>query len=163
MKLGRLRAAALLLPIFAAACATTPRSTSIFTPQQVSTLRANNFVETERGWEFSANDKLLFAFDESTLKPDKIPAIRAIAARLNAVEITHATVEGHTDSIGNEHYNNQLSLRRASAVAEAFVSGGFSRAGLKVEGLGARFPVESNATRQSREENRRVVILVSAP
>lgn len=163
MKFAGLNAAAISLSLLAAACATTPRPTPLFTPEQEAVLRANRFVPTERGWEFSANDKLLFAFDDSKLKVDQIPVIQAIAGRLDAVAIMHATIEGHTDATGAAAYNDQLSLRRAGAVAEAFISGGFNRDGIKVEGLGSRYPIESNDTREGREENRRVVILITTP
>lgn len=163
MKSAVMKAAAISLSLLAAACATTPRPAPLFTPQQEAVLRANRFVETDRGWEFSANDKLLFPFDDSKLKADQVPVLQAIAGRLDAVAIMHATVEGHTDATGTAAYNEQLSIRRAGAVAEALISGGFSREGIKVEGLGSRYPVESNDTREGREENRRVVILITTP
>ncbi|RSU92578.1 OmpA family protein [Sphingomonas koreensis] len=121
------------------------------------------FAETDRGWEFSINDRLLFASDESTVLPQQAGSIKRIAGRLLAVDIRHATVEGHADGSGSAEHNQRLSERRAAAVAEVLVGSGFDKTAISTTGLGDRFPIESNATAEGRRENRRVVILITAP
>ena len=134
-----------------------------WTGEQIATLRAAGFVDTPRGWEFGMSDRLLFATDESRIIAAQATIITRIASRLVAVNIHHASVEGHTDTTGSVSHNDALSVRRASAVAEALDLGGFERRNVNVVGLGQRYPVESNATANGRRENRRVVILITAP
>ncbi len=66
-------------------------------------------------------------------------------------------IEGHTDSLASDAYNNSLSLRRANAVAEIARSLGANIQ--EVRGLGERSPITSNATAQGRSQNRRVEII----
>ncbi|ALR22289.1 cell envelope biogenesis protein OmpA [Sphingobium baderi] len=154
----------LLLPLFAlAACQTVqpqPQQAG-FTPQQVATLQQQGFEPAGDDWQFGMADRLLFGTDESTLIPEQQAAISRISRVLVAVDIHGARVEGHTDSTGSASYNEALSARRAQAVADALVVGGMARQAMRVVGMGARVPVESNHLASGRRENRRVVIIVS--
>ncbi|NWK94764.1 cell envelope biogenesis protein OmpA [Sphingobium lactosutens] len=153
-----------LLPaIFAlAACQTVqPVRPAGFTPQQVTTLRQQGFEPAGEDWQFGMADRLLFATDESILIPAQKAAIGRISGALVAVDIHGARVEGHTDSTGSASYNEALSMRRAQAVSDALVSGGMARPAMRVVGMGARVPIESNRSADGRRENRRVVIIVS--
>lgn len=152
----------LILALFLGGCQMS-KNGSRFTQAQLAVLASEGFRETDRGWEFSINDRLLFATDESTVLPEQAEAIRRIAGRLLAVDIRHAAVEGHTDSTGSDAHNQDLSERRAAAVAEVLVAAGFPAEGVSRTGLGKRFPIESNATAEGRAQNRRVVILITAP
>ncbi len=143
-------------------CATS-RSHSLWSAKQIAALRGENFVKTDRGWEFTVDDRLLFPIDESNLDPGQTRIIATIAQRLIAVEIRHAEVEGHTDRTGRTDYNDQLSKRRADAVAALLTTNGFAPENVRATGLGERFPVESNASATGRRENRRVVILITSP
>lgn len=134
-----------------------------WTRAQVAALRANGFAKTARGWEFGMQDRLLFATDESEIRPQQVIVIRDIASKLVAVDIRRAQVEGHTDRTGTARHNDALSVRRAAAVADALARGGIPAANIRVEGLGARYPIDTNATKAGRQENRRVVILIAAP
>ncbi len=136
---------------------------SPWTRAQRAVFMEEGFAETDRGWEFSINDRLLFASDESTVLPQQAGSIKRIAGRLLGVGIRHATVEGHADGSGSAEHNQRLSERRAAAVAEVLVGSGFDKTAISTTGLGDRFPVESNATAEGRRENRRVVILITAP
>lgn len=133
-----------------------------FNRAQRATLTAEGFRQTDRGWEFSANDRLLFATDDSAVHSEQSSAIRRIAGRLSQVGLRRAAVEGHADDTGSAQHNEQLSKRRADAVAAEMVAGGFPAAGLTTIGLGDSFPVESNRTREGRQQNRRVVILITS-
>ena len=109
----------------------------------------------------------LYRFEKGELA--KIETLEKLSELLNVpmptllgVGIVRARVEGYTDSTGTEQYNDQLSQARAQAVADVMIRCGFAAAALTVQGIGERSPVESNETAAGREQNRRVVILVSA-
>jgi OOP family OmpA-OmpF porin len=132
-----------------------------FTPQQVAVLKEQGFEPAGDNWEFGMADRVLFATDESTLIPDQKIVIGRTATILTEVGIHSARVEGHTDVTGTAEYNEALSMRRAQAVADALTEGGMTPSAMRVAGLGARFPIESNRSANGRRENRRVVIIVS--
>jgi len=69
------------------------------------------------------------------------------------------SVEGHTDSIGSDAYNQKLSERRAQAVRDYMVSQGIDAARISVKGWGKTTPIASNKTEAGRAENRRVEII----
>ena len=145
-----------------AGCQTVP-DRGRWTGKQTAALRAEGFIDTPRGWEFGMSDRLLFATDDSSILAAQATIITRIARHLVAVDIRHASVEGHTDTTGSARHNDALSVRRAAAVADALDRGGLERRNIVVVGLGERYPVESNATASGRRENRRVVILITAP
>ncbi len=72
------------------------------------------------------------------------------------------TVIGHTDSIGSKEYNKRLSEKRAESVAEYFVSQGVDKNRISFEGYGEEHPIESNDTKEGRERNRRVEIVIES-
>lgn len=154
----------LLLPALAliAGCQTVqPAPTRGFSPAQQATLQENGFKPSGDNWEFGLADRLLFASDSANLLDDQRVALSHTAAALAKVDIHGARVEGHTDRTGSATYNEALSLKRATAVADALRAGGLDGDRLVVRGLGARYPVMSNITAAGRTENRRVVIIVS--
>jgi outer membrane protein OmpA-like peptidoglycan-associated protein len=65
-------------------------------------------------------------------------------------------ISGHTDSTGNPDKNRELSLARAEAVATYIASKGISRDRLISEGHGADKPIADNATKDGRQQNRRI-------
>ena len=80
---------------------------------------------------------------------------------LLSVGITKFRLDGHTDNYGEDSYNDQLSLRRADAVADLLASVGIPRANIETRGMGKRDPVADNRTSSGRAENRRVAIVVT--
>ncbi len=80
---------------------------------------------------------------------------------LKSVNIVQFRLDGHTDNYGEDSYNDQLSLRRANAVADVLAGVGIPRANIETRGMGKRQPVASNATSSGRAENRRVAIVVT--
>ena len=148
-------AAALLL----AACQTVAVPSGL-TAAQTGALHDNGFVQTDQGWELGMSDRLLFQVDESRVVPDQAARIGHIAGSLGSVGITRLRVEGYTDSTGSTGYNDELSVRRATSVAEVLATNGLPRAGISVAGRGESDPVENNGTARGRAENRRVVIIV---
>lgn len=80
--------------------------------------------------------EFLFGFDKDKLRPEAISTLNEIAARLSNVNVQSVRVEGHTDFMGTEQYNQALSERRANAVANYLVSQGVSASKITAVGLG---------------------------
>ena len=101
-----------------------------------------------------------FDFNRATIKPESADALREIAAALPLASRRRFVIEGHTDGIGSERYNDQLSAARAAAVKAALVRDyGVDAARMSTTGLGERRPIESNATLAGRARNRRVELV----
>jgi len=100
-----------------------------------------------------------FDFNKAVLKPGgKKMVDEAIAAMKSKPEMK-VSVEGHTDSIGSDAYNQKLSERRAHAVRDYMVTSGIDAARISVKGFGKTKPVADNKTEAGRAENRRVEII----
>ena len=143
-----------------AACQSVPPATG-FTPEQVAVLQSEGFVETGPGWMLSMPERLLFPSNESSVSPEQKQRISDIAAKLASVGITTARVEGHTDSTGTTAYNLTLSQARAQAVAAPMQAGGMQFTADQIVGRGESVPISSNATAEGRQDNRRVVVIVT--
>ncbi len=70
-------------------------------------------------------------------------------------------MEGHTDSVGTDAYNQRLSEQRADAVRDFLLQQGVPQTGMSAVGLGKDGPVAGNETAAGREQNRRVEMVVS--
>jgi len=105
----------------------------------------------------------LFDFDKYALKPAGKEAISGIVDEIkaSATKVIDINVVGHTDSIGTEEYNQELSVRRANAVKEFMVNEGIDPGIIDVKGMGELEPVASNSTAEGRALNRRVEISVA--
>jgi OOP family OmpA-OmpF porin len=98
-----------------------------------------------------------FVTGEARLAPDAAALLDNLVDLLVASkEIKRVRVEGHTDNVGSEDANKQLSRARAEAVVEYLAEQGIERARLESEGFGSERPVAPNLTRRGREQNRRV-------
>ena len=73
----------------------------------------------------------------------------------------HLEVEGHTDSVGSDEYNQQLSERRADAVRNYLIEQGIPESSIVARGLGKSNPVATNDTPEGRQQNRRVEMVIS--
>ncbi len=102
-----------------------------------------------------------FDFNSSTLRPDSIPVLDQAAALLRENGSVDVRVEGYTDDVGGEAYNQALSVRRAETVYTYLVNHGVVPERLRVEGFGESRPVASNATDVGRAQNRRVELKVA--
>ncbi|MCA9726748.1 MAG: OmpA family protein, partial [Candidatus Eisenbacteria bacterium] len=103
---------------------------------------------------------ILFDFDKATLKRDVEFALVRVATILNQFPEMQIAVEGHTDNIGSEAYNLDLSKRRARAVFDFLVSQGVDAARMTSDGFGMTRPVADNATDEGRQRNRRVDLVI---
>lgn len=103
-----------------------------------------------------------FEFDKSVLTAQaKNTLDEAVDLLRDTDEMIEVRVEGHTDSIGSEQYNMQLSQERADAVVQYLSDNGVNETLLKPVGMGEGFPVASNETDAGRAENRRVDFVVN--
>lgn len=102
--------------------------------------------------------KVNFAFDSAVVQERYFTDLAELAAFLKRFEDLYVDIEGHTDSVGPEDYNMQLSQRRAQAVVDLLVNEyGIAPQRLKAVGFGETSPVASNDTKEGRAENRRVM------
>jgi outer membrane protein OmpA-like peptidoglycan-associated protein len=116
--------------------------------------------ESARGLIVNIND-VLFDFDRYTLKPGAREKLAKVSGILLAYPGLKIQVEGHTDSIGTDEYNQRLSEQRADSVRDYIVQQGVPGAGVTATGLGKDGPVASNDTAAGRQQNRRVELVVS--
>jgi outer membrane protein OmpA-like peptidoglycan-associated protein len=102
-------------------------------------------------------DKVYFEFDRHVIQPISYPLLDQVANVLKEhPEFEKIAIEGHTDSVGSDGHNRQLSLRRAEAVREYLVRRGTDGALLETRGFGEERPVLPNTTDENRSINRRV-------
>lgn len=102
-----------------------------------------------------------FAVDKSDVQPQFTRVLDDVARTLNAYPQTTIDVVGHADSSGGADYNQGLSERRASAVADYLVRQGRVLSDrVFVAGMGSRQPIADNATAAGRAQNRRVEIIL---
>ena len=116
--------------------------------------------ETARGLIVNMSD-VLFDTGKYTLKPGAREKLSKISGIILAHPGLQLQVEGHTDSVGGDEYNQKLSEQRANAVREYLVSQGLSSGAISAHGFGKTMPVASNETSAGRQQNRRVELVVS--
>lgn len=103
---------------------------------------------------------VLFATDSANLRPDLQRDVQAVANSL--VKYPNSTIQviGHTDSVGSDAYNMDLSQRRAASVANILNYSGVPTSRIQTIGKGKTQPIASNATEAGRAQNRRVEIII---
>ena len=94
------------------------------------------------------------------LKDEGKQKLDDIVNQLDGVDLEVIVAVGHTDSVGNDAYNQRLSVRRAEAVKAYLVSKGIEANRVYTEGKGEAQPVADNKTKDGRAKNRRVEIEV---
>ena len=99
---------------------------------------------------------ILFDTAKADIRPESEKTIAAIAGALNALPAMAVEIGGHTDNVGAQDYNQQLSEARAQAVRDALIAKGISAERLTAKGYGLSMPVDSNDTEEGRAKNRRV-------
>ena len=104
-----------------------------------------------------------FDFDKAQVRQDSYDDIEVLADFMKQYGQTSTTVEGHTDSVGTDAYNQRLSERRAQAVRDVLTNRyGVEANRLEAIGYGESRPVADNSTEQGRAINRRVEASVEA-
>jgi outer membrane protein OmpA-like peptidoglycan-associated protein len=105
--------------------------------------------------KFSVGD-VLFASGSDQIGPVFAEVLKDLAQYLKTAPFKNLTVEGHTDSVGSEEYNQGLSERRAKNVVKFLAGQGISQSQLSSAGFGESRPVADNSNYQGRAKNRRV-------
>lgn len=105
-----------------------------------------------------------FDFDKATIRSSDDAQLANIATVLkNHEEVSGVEVEGHTDSVGSDEYNQKLSENRANAVKGRMVENGVAADRLNAVGYGESKPIADNATAEGRQKNRRVQAVFQVP
>lgn len=125
--------------------------------RQVADLQAQ---ETERGLQLTLQD-VLFDFNAADLKTGAERQMAKLADFLTAYPKRQVSIEGFTDSVGSESYNQSLSEQRAASVRDALIANGVSEDRIVTRGYGESYPLASNNTDTGRAQNRRVEIIIS--
>jgi len=116
--------------------------------------------DSARGLIVNMSD-VLFDTGRYTLRPGAREKLAKIAGIVLAHPGLKLEVEGHTDSVGGEEYNQRLSENRAAAVRDYLVHQGVSNNNVTARGFGKTMPVVSNDSAAGRQQNRRVELVVS--
>jgi len=127
--------------------------------QLIKELSELNGKQTDRGIVLTLGD-VLFATGKADLSLSANASIDKLAQFLLNHPNRNLSIEGHTDNVGSDSYNDALSERRAESVKRALVDKGVGTERITTKGLGKRSPVASNATAQGRQLNRRVEVVV---
>lgn len=129
-------------------------------PQQ-----AVEVVTTKCEERLRVGSDFLFDFDRADVRAEAAPALASLQDRVTAAG-KKATIEGHTDAVGSDGYNQKLSERRAAAVRNALVGRGLAPDSLATQGYGESRPVAANENAdgsdnpQGRAKNRRVEVVI---
>jgi outer membrane protein OmpA-like peptidoglycan-associated protein len=123
----------------------------------------NSILQTQdsaRGLIVQMSD-VLFDTGSATLKTGAREKLAKISGILLAHPGLALQIEGHTDSVGSDEFNQQLSERRADSVRDFLAEQGVPASSINARGFGKTQPVASNDTAEGRQRNRRVELVVS--
>jgi outer membrane protein OmpA-like peptidoglycan-associated protein len=123
---------------------------------EVDALKAK---QTDRGLVLTLGD-VLFDTGRASLNPGAAMKLERLAAFLNEHPDRRVQIEGFTDSVGGDAYNQDLSERRAEAVKAALTMRGIDPSRVSTEGYGKAYPVASNSDSGGRQLNRRVEVVI---
>lgn len=124
-------------------------------------LKDLNARKTERGIVVTLGD-LLFDSGQSRLQTEGLRSVGKLAEFLKRNPSRSAVIEGYTDNVGSDDFNQGLSDRRAHAVLDALVEQGVGAPRLRTQAFGESRPVADNATARGRQTNRRVEVVFAA-
>jgi outer membrane protein OmpA-like peptidoglycan-associated protein len=97
-----------------------------------------------------------FAFNKSTIRADSEPVLQNVLGILNGRPDLKLEIQGHTDNIGSDEYNQKLSESRAASVVAWLTSKGIAPERLTAQGYGMTQPIADNGSDAGRARNRRV-------
>ncbi len=135
--------------------ATSPGEDNVVSEQVISSTNTQEPFE-----KISFETETLFDFDKTALKNEGKQRLDLLASRLMDGVVQVVVALGHTDSLGAQAYNQQLSERRARAVADYLSDKGIPNEKIFTEGRGGSQPIASNSSEAGRALNRRVEIEV---
>jgi len=102
-----------------------------------------------------------FDFDKAVIKPEFVPVLDEAVAALQKNPGKKVAIQGYTDSIGSDAYNEKLGMRRADSVKNYLVEKSIAADTLTTESFGETMPVADNKTKEGRAMNRRVEFKVA--
>ena len=102
---------------------------------------------------------LFFDFNSAEILPESYATIERLYQFLKQNGRMKVTIEGHTDNIGTEKYNLELSKRRADAIRQALIEKGIKEDRIIARGMGRNNPIATNDTEEGRAQNRRVELV----
>lgn len=114
---------------------------------------------TERGIVLTIGD-VLFATGKSDLSAAANRNVEKLSEFLKGHPNRNVLVEGHTDNVGGDEYNRELSENRAASVKEKLVADGVGPERITTVGYGKKYPIETNDTAEGRAQNRRVEVVI---
>ena len=107
-------------------------------------------------------EQTFFDFNKADIRPESAKILDVLAEQMNRdLPDTSLVILGHTDSVGTDEYNTQLSVQRAAAVMKELAKRGVSLEQISTVGIGESQPVTTNASESGRALNRRVEFLLS--
>ena len=126
--------------------------------QQLNSILATR--DSARGLIANMSD-VLFRSGSFELLPGARERLAKVSGIVLAYSSLHLAVEGHTDSVGSDEYNQALSEHRAESVRDYFVQQGIPAGAIEAHGFGKSAPIASNDTPDGRQQNRRVELVLS--
>ena len=135
-----------------APAAVAPAATTVVPAPVVPPVAVNEKVTFESGANFD--------FDKAVVKADDQAKLADLVGKSKAIALEVMVVTGHTDSVGNDAYNQKLSIARADAVKGFLVGKGVEKNRVYTEGKGSKSPLADNKTAEGRAKNRRVSVEV---
>lgn len=125
-------------------------------------LEGAEIQRVEEGIAVSFDSGLLFDFDSAELREEAKENLEQLAEIMGEDDNTELLIVGHTDSVGEAQYNQNLSERRADSAADFIISQGIGAIRVDTEGRGETEPIGDNDTEAGRQENRRVEVAIYA-
>jgi outer membrane protein OmpA-like peptidoglycan-associated protein len=126
--------------------------------QQLNSILATR--DSARGLVANMSD-VLFRSGSFELLPGARERLAKVSGIVLAYPSLHVAIEGHTDSVGSDQYNQDLSEHRAQSVRDYFVQQGIQSSAIEARGFGKTDPIASNDTPEGRQQNRRVELVLS--
>ncbi len=127
--------------------------------RQIEALQAKT---TDRGLVLTLGD-VLFETGRADLKAGAAGNLSKLVAFLTKYPERAVAIEGYTDSVGSDDYNQALSQRRADSVRSYLVRAGIESGRISASGMGKNDPVASNDSASGRQQNRRVAVIINNP
>jgi len=128
---------------------------------QCPTTRAGAVVDADGCQVIFTLEGVHFEYDSADLTSAAEQHLADIVIELEEHGDVHVSIEGHTDSVGSDEYNQGLSERRAASVSSYLAGAGIAADRMSSKGFGESKPIASNDTDAGRADNRRVELLVS--
>lgn len=131
------------------------------TPEAQERAAREELREIERRVERGELPKIEFEFDKDEITPESAPTLDMVASVIVKNDKLKCVILAHTDSVGTEEYNLDLSERRAKAVKKALSQRGVPPPSMRYRGFGFARPIADNSTDYGRARNRRVEFRVT--